>query len=150
MKATVFDKHGFFFLNLFFACRVPEVPYITVEAVKHHAETSVSELSQNLHSAYIRWSPLQWRHNEHDAISNHQPHNCLLNCLFRCRSKKTSKLRVSGLCEGYSPLTGEFPTQRASNVENVSIWWRHHAYSLLSPVVVSSVDLIEMIWQNRI
>ena len=23
-------------------------------------------------------------------------------------------------------LTGEFPTQRASNAENVSIWWRHH------------------------
>ena len=22
--------------------------------------------------------------------------------------------------------TGEFPAQMASNVENVSIWWRHH------------------------
>ena len=22
--------------------------------------------------------------------------------------------------------TGEFPTQMASNAENVSIWWRHH------------------------
>ena len=45
----------------------------------------------------------------------------------RCRSKKTSKLRVTGLCEGKSPVTGEFPAQRASNAENVSIWWRHHA-----------------------
>ena len=44
----------------------------------------------------------------------------------RRRSKKTSKLRVSGLCEGNSPVTGEFPAQRASNTENVSIWWRHH------------------------
>ena len=43
------------------------------------------------------------------------------------RSKKTSKLRVTGLCEGNSPVTGEFPAQRASNAENVSIWWRHHA-----------------------
>ena len=40
-------------------------------------------------------------------------------------SEKTSKLRVTGLCEGNSPVTGEFPTQRASNAENVSIWWRH-------------------------
>ena len=40
--------------------------------------------------------------------------------------KKKSKLRISGLCEGNSPVTGEFPSQRASNVENVSIWWRHH------------------------
>ena len=40
--------------------------------------------------------------------------------------RKTSKLCVTGLCEGNSPVTGEFPTQRASNEENVSIWWRHH------------------------
>ena len=44
----------------------------------------------------------------------------------RCRSRKTSKLHVTGLCEGNSPVTGEFPAQRASNAENVSIWWRHH------------------------
>ena len=57
-----------------------------------------------------------------------QPHDCLLNCLFKRRSKKTSKLCVTGLCEGNSPVTGEFPAQRASNAENVSIWWRHHEY----------------------
>ena len=42
-------------------------------------------------------------------------------------SEKTSKLRVTGLCVGKSPETGEFPAQMASNAENVSIWWRHHA-----------------------
>ena len=68
--------------------------------------------------------PLHWRHYERDCVSNHQPRDCLRNRLFSCRSKKTSKLRVTGLCEGNSSLTGEFPTQRASNV---SIWWRHHA-----------------------
>ena len=40
--------------------------------------------------------------------------------------RKISKLRVTGLCEGNSPVTGEFPAQRASNAENVSIWWSHH------------------------
>ena len=35
----------------------------------------------------------------------------------RRRSKKTSKLRVTGLCEGNSPGTGEFPVQRASYTE---------------------------------
>ena len=44
----------------------------------------------------------------------------------RHRSKKTSKLRVTGLHVGNSPVTGEFPAQRASNAENVFIWWRHH------------------------
>ena len=68
-----------------------------------------------------------YSHKEHDGISNHQSHACLLNRVFRCRSKKTSKLHVTGLCVGNSPVTGEFPAQRVSNVENVSIWWRHHA-----------------------
>ena len=40
--------------------------------------------------------------------------------------KNPSKPRVTGLCEGNSPETGEFPAQKASNAENVSIWWRHH------------------------
>ena len=73
--------------------------------------------------------PLQWRHNERDSISNHQLHDRLLKRLFRRRSKKTSKLRVTGLCEENSPVTGEFPAQRASNAENVSIWWRHHGHA---------------------
>ena len=72
------------------------------------------------------WLLLQWRHNGRDSVSNHQPHHCFLNRLFRRRSKKTSKLRVTGLCQGISPGTGEFPLQMASNAENVSIWWRHH------------------------
>ena len=59
-------------------------------------------------------------HNEHDGVSNHQCLNCLLNRLFRCRSKKTSKLCVTGLYEGNSPMTGEFPAQKASNAENFS------------------------------
>ena len=83
-------------------------------------------------SLYNEWKitihiPLQWRHNDHDGVSIHQPHGWLLNRLFRRRSKKTSKLRITGLCEGNSPRTGELPAQRASNAEKVSIWWRHHA-----------------------
>ena len=49
-------------------------------------------------------APLQWRHNGRDGISNHQHRDCLLNCLFRRRWKKTSKLRVTGLFEGNSPV----------------------------------------------
>ena len=46
---------------------------------------------------------LRWRHNDHAGVSNHQPHGCLFNRLFRRRWKKTSKLRVTGLCPGNSP-----------------------------------------------
>ena len=93
-----------------------------------HTDESVTWVIMGLisgSSAGLR--SLQWRHNERDCISNHQPHDCLLNRLFRRRSKKTSKLRVSGLCAGNSPVTGELSTQRVSNAEKVSIWWRHHA-----------------------
>ena len=61
-------------------------------------------------------------------ISNHQAHDCQLNYLFRRLSKKASRLCVTGLCEGNSPVTGEFPAQRASNAKNVSIWWRQHGH----------------------
>ena len=40
--------------------------------------------------------------------------------------RKHKKLRVTGLCAGNSPETGEFSAQMASNAENASIWWRHH------------------------
>ena len=63
-------------------------------------------------SWYAIFVSLQWRHNGRDGGSNHQPHDCLLIRLFRRRSKKTSKLCVTGLCAGNSPVTGEFPAQR--------------------------------------
>ena len=85
-----------------------------------------SSILQPFLSQYLSQTSLRWRHNGCDGVSNHQPHDCLLNRLFGRRSKKTSKLRVTGLCVGNSPGTGEFPAQMASNAENVSIWWRHH------------------------
>ena len=58
---------------------------------------------------------------------------CLLNRLFKAQIKeKKKKLRVIGLCAGKSPVTGEFPAQRASNAENASNWWRHHERQAMS------------------
>ena len=74
----------------------------------------------------VRLPTLHWRHDERNDVSNHQFHDYLHNRLIRRRSKKISKLCVTGLCEGKSPVTGEFSTQRASNAENVSNWWRNH------------------------
>ena len=87
--------------------------------------------------------PLQWRHNGRDSLSNHQPHDCLLNRLSRRRSKKTSKVRVTGLCVGNSPVIGEFPAQMASNAENHSIWWRHHDDSTYWYTTSKHMDYLE-------
>ena len=62
---------------------------------------------------------LQWRHNERNGVSTHRHIDCLLNRLFRRRSKKTSKL--TGYCEGNSPVTNGFPIQKGNNAKNVSI-----------------------------
>ena len=55
-----------------------------------------------------------WRHNERDGVSNHRRLDCLHNRLFRRRSKKTSKLRVTGLRQ--SPF-----------------WWGIHRWPVNSP-----------------
>ena len=62
------------------------------------AGAATSELRVRKLLTYCWADSLQWRHNGGDSVSNHHPHDCLLNGLFRGRSKKTSKLRVPGLC----------------------------------------------------
>ena len=69
-----------------------------------------------------------------------------LTVYSRRRSKKTSKLRVTGLCEGNSPVTDEFPAQRASNTENVSIWCRHHVYT----VYASMIDIVTTLFMMSV
>ena len=58
---------------------------------------------------------------------------------MQARIKEKLKLRVIGLCEGNSLLTGEFPSQRVSNAENVYIWWRHHEKNYASRRSLSSI-----------
>ena len=75
---------------------------------------------------FVKWSSddchwaslttLQWRHNEGNGVSNHRRFDCLLNFLFRRRSKKTSRLRVTGLCEGNLMVTTGFLPQDHSDL----------------------------------
>ena len=85
----------------------------------------------DLSSPCIYGIQLQWRHNERNGVSNHRRIDCLLKRLFGRRSK----LRVTGLCEGNSPVTGEFLSQRASTAENIPVRWFHYESSqwLLMP-----------------
>ena len=89
---------------------------------------NLTHRSYHILSTAYRWAfyrVLQWRHNEFDGVSNHQPRDCLFNRLFIRTSKKTSKIRVAG---GNSPVTREFPAQKASNPEcshDDVIKWKH-------------------------
>ena len=63
------------------------------------------------HGTIYAWQrslfPLKWRHNERNDGSNHQRHDCVLNRLFRRRSKKTPKLHVTDLCEAVALLRND-------------------------------------------
>ena len=95
-------------------------------------------------------TPLQWRHNESDGVSNHLCFHCLLNSWFRRRSKKTSKLRVTGLCAGNSSENGEFSAQKASNMENVSNWWRHHASQQFRCVIMVNIPSLKLLSVSQV
>ena len=53
----------------------------------------------------------------------------------------TMASQMTGVTSVYSAslafVTGEFPAQKTSNAENISIWWRHH--ELLSAIVKTNV-----------
>ena len=97
-----------------------------VEVIHFVCTECVEPITVTNFSCLWHSGPLQWRHNECDGVSNHRRLHCLLKFWFMRRSKKTSKLRVTGLCAGKSPVTGEFPAQKTSVTEYASIWWRHH------------------------
>ena len=78
----------------------------------------------------LAYCALQCRHNGRDGVSNHQPHDCLFNHILKVLIKENIKAPRPWLCAENSPVTGEFPAQRASNAENVSIWWRHHVHKI--------------------
>ena len=65
---------------------------------------------------------LQWRHNERDSVSNHQPHQCLLIVYSSADHRKHQSSASLAFVRG--PVNS--PHKFASNAENVSIWWRHH------------------------
>ena len=98
--------------------RMPKNPLMTLTLVQvlmacSRQTPSYYLMSQCWTRLCRRRLSLQWRHNGHDSVSNHQPHECLLNRLFRRRSKKTSKLRVTCLCAGNSPVPGgKWPVTR--------------------------------------
>ena len=58
---------------------------MTFSNANYQMKTFVFQLKFNGHSflmVQLTTAPLQWLHNEHDGVSNHQPHHCLPKCLF--------------------------------------------------------------------
>ena len=108
-----------------------------------HKKLSFSQLSLQPVTNSSSWWHFRWHYN--GVIMNAMASQITsLTIVYstvysRPRSKKISKLRVTGLCAGNSPVTGEFPTQRTRNAENVSTWWHHHV--ILNPILLGTIGV---------
>ena len=65
------------------------------------------------------------------SFSNHQPHNCLLVVYSGAHQRKHHGSTSLAFAKN-SPMTGEFPAQRASNAENVSFLIGYHRWTTVS------------------
>ena len=99
------------------------------------------------------WSTLQWRHNEREGVPNH----CVwIVCSTVCSGAYQRKYQSSAslsLCEWNPAVTGGFPTQRASNAENVFIRWRRHVNSVYSwwharQTMASSFSIMDIVIED--
>ena len=94
-----FQTYTIIYTKIYWIYPIYEIIYTARASIQQHGTANVS----SGRDIFCLKNSLRWRHNERDSVWNHQPHDCLLNGLFRHRSKKTSKLRVTGLCVGNSP-----------------------------------------------
>ena len=69
---------------------------------------------------------LQWRHNGHGGVPNHQPHHCLLVPLFRGGSERHQSSALLTFVRGIYRWPVNLPHKGQVTRNHVSIWWRHH------------------------
>ena len=92
-------------------------PYIKCKYNKKYIVCKICKNVETIHTTEKHYNDVTKKRH---GVPNHQPYNCLLNRSFRCRSQKTSKHRVTCICVGNSPVTGEFPAQRSSKAVSFS------------------------------
>ena len=122
--------------------------------IKYNTSTVWYSLQYTIFLA-IHWVALLWHQNGCGGVSNQQPHDCLLKHLFRRRSKKTSKLRVTGLFWGPVNSPHKWPVtrkifpfdgvimERQTFHEEVMTWKRvSHCWSFVKGINRSPVDFL--------
>ena len=79
-----------------------------------------------IHISFLSLWKLTSRWHEHHGVSNHrQPDICFTFCSFYEQRNINAPPYAVTICQGNpSVLGGGFPSQCASNVESVPMWWR--------------------------
>ena len=96
-------------------------------------------------AALLTW-PLRLRYNGHDSVSNHQLHGCLLNCFFRCRSKKhqssASLAFVWGIHQGPVNSLHKWPvTRKMFPFDDVIMTTKGHMNHVICSIQIISQSL---------
>ena len=68
--------------------------------------------------------------------------------LFRPMTKKTTNPALLALCDGNLPMTGGFPSHRASNTESILMSWRFMLW-VISPGVQVTFAADELSWWRQ-
>ena len=124
-------RHGFMSSSYVHVLHQAPVRRVCGDDLERWEDTFINDTNcfkQCMSLALSNIDAFQWRHNGHDGVPNHQPYLCLLNRLSRRRSKKTSKLRVTGLCEGNSPVNSPHKgpvTRKMFPFDDVIMAWKH-------------------------
>ena len=109
------------------------------------------------HNVILYWCIAITSHESH-VVTSHRSWDGFFNSLCGPTSTNYQSQSASlALCEGNSSVTGELPTQGASNAENASIWCRYHELTMewvngnLLYEITQGVDKYWLgIWRNPI
>ena len=118
------------------------------------------------HRADSRLVPNQWEMLQCDAVSHWlcrmsvvvtQIIANLTVCSTACWGKQQRNHQSSALldlCEGNPPVTGGFPSQRASNAESISMSWHNHSTPLSHYCtwqiffLILKIDTVFKVWSS--
>ena len=90
----------------------------------------------------------QWRHNERDRVASQITSLTIVYSTVYSGVDQRKHQRSALLAfvrRIHASVTGEFPAQKASNAENISIWWRHHIYDLANLTNVSESIILQSV-----
>ena len=90
-----------------------------------------------------RWGPFSFALTHYsDVITGAMAYRLFTQPFVQAQIKQNIKTPPRGHCKRNSPGTGEFLSQRASDAENVSTWWRHHATKYLSYISATLFQIL--------
>ena len=100
----------------------------------HATLSTISTIAKTIHHhRYICVVCITVTSYEYHGISKHQQLKCFSTASLSYHQRKHQSSVLLALCEGNPPVTGGFPSQRASNSEIISMSYSYHRQATYPP-----------------